>query len=147
MINLILFLLAYIVMESVAYLTHKHVMHGFLWKIHRDHHIPGKTSKSFFQKNDLFFLIFATPAIILILAGFLSGASWMLATGAGITLYGFTYFTVHDVIIHNRIPVNIHFRNNYMTALVKAHQAHHNSKTPTDFRSFGLLLFPRKYFK
>jgi beta-carotene 3-hydroxylase len=122
-------------------------MHGFLWKLHRDHHIRGKTTKGFFQKNDLFFLIFATPAIILILAGFLTGASWMLASGAGITLYGFTYFAIHDLVIHKRIPVNIHFSNSYMTALVKAHQAHHNSKTPADFMSYGLLIFPAKYFK
>lgn len=147
MINLILLILAFLVMESVAWLTHKYVMHGFLWKIHRDHHIPGKAKNGFFEKNDLFFLIFALPAIILIVVGLITGHSWMIATGAGITLYGFTYFTIHDVIIHHRIPVRLNLTNRYMLALIKAHHGHHNSKTPNDFMSFGLLYFPGIYFK
>ncbi len=29
---------AFVLMEGVAWFTHKYVMHGFLWSIHRDHH-------------------------------------------------------------------------------------------------------------
>jgi beta-carotene 3-hydroxylase len=51
-------------MELVAHLMHKYVMHGFLWSLHKSHHQKGK---NFFEKNDYYFLIFATPGILLIL--------------------------------------------------------------------------------
>ena len=46
-------------MEAITWLTHKYVMHGFLWYLHEDHHQPKY--KSLFEKNDLFFVIFASP--------------------------------------------------------------------------------------
>jgi beta-carotene 3-hydroxylase len=61
-------------------------MHGFLWSLHKDHHIGTNASKPGFQKNDLFFLIYATPAIILIITGLLFSSPDLIAVGAGITL-------------------------------------------------------------
>jgi len=55
-------------MELVAWATHKYLMHGLLWKLHKDHHVVDKNNK--FQKNDFFFLIFAIPSIILIYIGY-----------------------------------------------------------------------------
>jgi beta-carotene 3-hydroxylase len=53
-------------MEGVAWLTHKYVMHKWLWVLHEDHH---KKSTGFFEKNDAFFLIFAIPSMLLLLFG------------------------------------------------------------------------------
>ena len=47
-------LATFLVMEGVTWLTHKYVMHGFLWYLHRDHHQP---EPGFFEKNDAFFVI------------------------------------------------------------------------------------------
>ena len=39
-------------MEGVAWFTHKYVMHGFLWVLHKDHH--DRSNHSPFEKNDFF---------------------------------------------------------------------------------------------
>jgi len=77
MINILLLILAYFFMEFVAWSNHKYIMHGFLWKWHKDHHrkdhqhtLPEKTEDKRFEKNDLFFLIYAIPAILLMIIGF-----------------------------------------------------------------------------
>jgi beta-carotene 3-hydroxylase len=38
--------------------THKYVMHGFLWSLHKDHHIRDGRK---LEKNDWFAVIFAVP--------------------------------------------------------------------------------------
>ena len=45
----------FLLMECITWCTHKYVMHGFLWYLHKDHHQPHD---GFFEKNDAFFLIF-----------------------------------------------------------------------------------------
>lgn len=40
MIFLFVMLLTFIVMEGITWLTHRYVMHGFLWVLHEDHHQP-----------------------------------------------------------------------------------------------------------
>ena len=100
MIYALITLATFVGMECVTWVTHRFVMHGLLWALHEDHHQPRQT---IFEKNDLFFLIFATPAIILMWFGTHSpGSLWMLFAGTGITLYGFAYFVVHEIIIHQR---------------------------------------------
>jgi len=84
-------------MEGVAYLTHKYLMHGPLWFLHRSHHVPHA---GFFERNDLFGLLFALPSIALIDAGVRTG-SWMLPVGLGMTAYGALYFLFHDVVVHH----------------------------------------------
>lgn len=54
-------------MELVTWLTHKYVMHGFLWYLHADHHQPKYPHV--FEKNDAFFVIFAIPSILLFYLG------------------------------------------------------------------------------
>lgn len=147
MLNYILFIAAFAFMEFVAWFTHKYVMHGFLWILHKDHHIKPGNYTSFFEKNDYFFLIFALPAIILIITGIAMGIISLVFIGAGITLYGFTYFTVHEVIIHHRLPLKINSAGRYMAALIRAHQAHHSPKSKDEFMSFGLLVFPSKFLR
>lgn len=45
-------LLVFAAMEGITWLTHKYIMHGFLWYLHEDHHQKGS---GFFEKNDFFF--------------------------------------------------------------------------------------------
>ena len=96
----ILVLLAtFFLMEGVTWCTHRFVMHGFLWILHKDHH---QVEPGFFEKNDAFFVIFAIPSMLLIFFGTFDDVWWMQAIGFGIMAYGFAYFMVHDVIIHQR---------------------------------------------
>ena len=57
-------------MEFMAWFTHKYVMHGFLWMLHRDHHEPHN---HVFERNDAFFLIFAIPSWLCIMFGMMNG--------------------------------------------------------------------------
>ena len=57
MINILYVIGAFLLMEGVAWFTHKFIMHGLLWSLHKDHH--KKESKGFLEHNDFFFLIFA----------------------------------------------------------------------------------------
>ena len=137
---------AFIFMEFVAWFTHKFIMHRILWYFHKDHHIKSEKKFAYFEKNDFFFLIFALPAIILIFHGILNDAYIPFFIGIGITLYGFTYFMIHDVYIHKRIKLFSPSENRYLRALQKAHESHHYPKRG-DKLSYGLLLFPLIYFK
>ncbi len=144
---ILLISVSFLFMEFVAWSNHRYVMHGFLWSLHRDHHLTDIAGKPVFQKNDLFFIIYALPAIVLIIAGLSSENQYLTAVGAGITLYGFTYFMLHDVVIHKRLPLLRKFSNSYIRALVRAHEGHHKPANLNDFKCFGLLVFPLRYFK
>ena len=89
-------------MEFVAWFTHKYIMHGFLWHLHKDHH--HNKNKSFFELNDFFFLIFAIPGSLLLVFGSNLGLGEIpFWSGLGITLYGGAYFFVHDLFIHQEL--------------------------------------------
>src|SRR6187549_4156206 len=92
-------LAVFFMMEGITWLTHRYVMHGFLWYLHKDHHKKGP---GFFEKNDAFFLIFAIPSWLCIMLGLQNQMYWVAAVGTGITMYGAAYFLVHEVIIHQR---------------------------------------------
>ncbi len=49
----------------MAWFTHKYIMHGFLWKLHRDHH--KKDHDSWFERNDAFFIFYAVVSILFLL--------------------------------------------------------------------------------
>lgn len=142
-IAVLITLLTFIAMESVAWMAHKYVMHGFLWSLHEDHHVrtPG-----FFEKNDAFFLIFAVPSA----AGFILGSAtehrWLFFIGLGILLYGFAYFMVHEVFIHQRFKWFTRSNNRYLRAIRKAHKVHHKHLTKEDGECFGMLVVPFKFW-
>jgi len=146
-LNIVILIVAFAFMEFVAWFSHKYIMHGFLWKLHKDHHIKPGIYSGFFEKNDYFFLIFATPAIVLLITGIVMTGNPLIFAGIGITLYGITYFAIHEVIIHHRIPISVKIRSSYMKALIAAHQGHHTPKNRNEFNSFGLLIFPAGYFR
>lgn len=145
MLNLILMFAAFAGMEAVAWLTHKYIMHGPLWVLHRDHH--KKETYGFFEHNDFFFLIFAIPGIILLFAGMMNDYNFLFWMGMGITLYGLTYFLVHDVFIHQRFKLFRNSNHPYFQAIRRAHKMHHKHIDKHDGECFGMLWVPLRYFK
>lgn len=136
----------FVAMEAVAWATHKYVMHGFLWSLHRDHHKKDHYGK--LERNDTFFLIFALPSMVLFFVGARSGHDkpW-LWIGLGILLYGIAYFLVHEVFIHQRITWLRSSRRVYFLGLRRAHKVHHKRVTKEHGECFGMLWVPLRYFK
>jgi len=66
-IGILIFLGTFLFMEFMAWFTHKYVMHGFLWSLHKDHH--RKDHDSWFERNDLFFIFYAIVSMSLFYAG------------------------------------------------------------------------------
>lgn len=147
--NILLYILitvvTYLVMEIITWCTHKYVMHGFLWVLHKDHHQPRYDSV--FEKNDAFFVFGAIPSILLFYYGTFPEVNYKLFIGIGILLYGMTYFLVHDVLIHRRFKWFDKTNNKYLKGLRKAHKMHHKHLGKEDGECFGMLWVPAKYFK
>ena len=139
LINLALMLGAFAFMEGVAAVTHRHVMHGFLWCLHKSHHRPRE---GIFELNDLFAVFFASPAIVLIYLGTNSDNGWLLWIGIGITLYGAAYFIFHDMIVHRRARFPYKPRSGYMKRIIQAHWIHHAVTEKEGAVSFGFLYSP-----
>jgi beta-carotene 3-hydroxylase len=146
MIQFLYVLAAFVSMEGVAWLSHKYLMHGLMWALHKDHH--QKNPERVLEKNDSFFVLFAIPGIILILLGTMYGSQapylWL---GLGITLYGVAYFLVHDVFIHQRLKIFRRADNFYLRAIRKAHKMHHKHLDRFEGECFGMLWVPVKYFR
>ena len=141
----LLTLATFAIMEGITWLTHKYVMHGVLWYLHEDHHQPG--CENFFEKNDLFFVIFAAPSATLMVFGITElGFNFKFFIGLGILFYGIAYFLVHDVLIHQRFKWFKNTKNKYLRGLRKAHKVHHKNMGKEESKCFGMLLVPKKYF-
>lgn len=138
--GLLLFLVTVAAMELFAYAMHRWVMHGFLWSLHKSHHAPRD---GWFEKNDWFAVIFATPSILGIYmgtqAGFHPAFAWI---GAGVAAYGMIYFGFHDVIVHRRLKHGWRPKSEYMRRIVQAHRIHHAVETRDGTVSFGFLYAP-----
>ena len=145
LINAIIVLAAFISMEGVAWLTHKYIMHGLLWVWHKDHH--KKETESFLEHNDFFFLIFALPGMAGLFFGMKNDFNFLFWIGLGITLYGFCYFLVHDIFIHQRFKIFRNANNNYFKAIRRAHKIHHKHLDKEEGECFGMLWVPFKYFR
>jgi beta-carotene 3-hydroxylase len=134
-------------MEFVAWSAHKFLMHGWLWNWHEDHHKPHHEKHGFFEKNDLFFMVFAIPSAISYIVGLATPQRWLLFVGIGISIYGLIYFLIHDVYIHQRFKWFRQLDNRYSRAILRAHGAHHAKTGKHDCESFGLLIVNPKYFR
>ena len=143
-IYLLTTLSAFLLMECVAWFSHKYIMHGFLWSLHHDHH--QRDDSGFFEKNDYFFLLFGLPGISLIVWGTLNGYGYAFWTGAGISLYGMAYFFVHDIFIHQRFKIFRNSNSAYLRAIRRAHKMHHKHLSKEEGECFGMLWVPFKYF-
>lgn len=142
---ILIFLATFCFMEFMAWFTHKYIMHGFLWRLHKDHHL--KDHDSWFERNDAFFLFYAVVSIVCLYLWSYRGFWAGLPIGAGIFAYGVTYFLVHDIFIHRRFKLFRNANNRYARAVRRAHKMHHKHLGKEDGECFGMLLVPFKYFK
>jgi beta-carotene 3-hydroxylase len=143
--NALIVLASFLCMEGVAWFTHKFIMHGLLWVLHKDHH--KKESPGFFEHNDFFFLIFALPGIAGLFFGMRQDFNFLFWIGLGITFYGFAYFLVHDIFIHQRFHWLRNADNTYFKAIRRAHKMHHKHIGKEEGECFGMLWVPFKYFR
>jgi beta-carotene 3-hydroxylase len=142
-LNLFIVLAMAVLMEFVAWFTHKYVMHGFLWVLHADHHRPVDRG---WQKNDLFALFFSAISCPLIIVGLLQRWTPMLSFGLGMALYGAGYLLFHDVMFHRRIPgLRIRAKGRYLARIVHAHKVHHQSGGWHNATAFGFLYAGKEY--
>ncbi|MBS0505572.1 MAG: sterol desaturase family protein [Proteobacteria bacterium] len=139
-LGLILFVATVAAMEGVAYAAHRWVMHGPGWVLHASHH---RARTGWFEANDLYFVLFAAPSILLLLGGIRLGwGDWAAWIGAGIAGYGAIYAIFHDVIVHRRLAHRYVPRSDYMKRIVQAHRLHHVVETRKGTVSFGFLFAP-----
>lgn len=133
-IKLIVLVASFVMMEAVAWFSHKYIMHGVLWNLHKSHHEPGKG----LEKNDLFGLFFASISFILIMIGF-DHSNYYFWAGLGISLYGVAYFIFHDIIVHRRIPIPIRINSPHMHKIIRAHKIHHKTNSKKGGKYYGFL--------
>jgi len=129
---------AFVGMEGFTYLTHRFVMHGVAWGLHRSHHQPAADR---FEANDVFPCVGAGLAMVGFAVGFNVPMPSLVAVGAGVSAYGAAYMFVHDVYIHGRLgglpEVAV------LERLRRAHAIHHLFQG----EPFGMLLpvLPRRW--
>ena len=140
-----IFLITYCAMEFMAWFTHKYVMHGFLWCLHKDHH--KKNHDRWFERNDVFFSFYAVVSIVFFTL-WRYKILWIgLPIGLGIFAYGISYFIVHDIFIHQRFKLFRNANNRYAKGVRRAHKIHHKHLEKEKGECFGMLVVPLKYFK
>jgi len=142
---ILIYVATFFFMEFMAWFSHKYIMHGFLWNLHKDHH--KKDHGSWFERNDLFFIFYAVVSMTLVILwgeyGFWAG----LPMALGIFTYGMSYFIVHDIFIHQRFKILRTTNSKYAKGLRRAHKIHHKSIHKGGGECFGMLWVPIKYFK
>lgn len=136
----LIYLATVFAMEGFAYAMHRWVMHGPGWFLHASHHRPRTGN---WEWNDLYFVIFALPSILLLAGGVRWGwGSWATAMGAGIATYGAIYLIFHDIMVHRRVAHRYVPRSPYMKRIMQAHRIHHAVETRRGTVSFGFLVAP-----
>jgi beta-carotene 3-hydroxylase len=65
----------------------------------------------------IYFLLFAIPSMFSV--GAEAGFNYLFFIGLGITAYGFCYFMIHDVLIHQRFKWFKTTKNRYLIGLRK----------------------------
>lgn len=142
---ILIFLGTFSMMEFNAWFTHKYIMHGFLWSLHKDHH--HKDHDSWFERNDAFFIFYAIVSITCFYLWSYEDVWYTLPIGLGILVYGMAYFIVHDIFIHQRFKWLRNIDNKYARGLRRAHKIHHKHLGKHKGENFGMLIVPFKYFK
>jgi len=142
---ILIFITTFSIMEFMAWFTHKYIMHGFLWSLHKDHH--KKDHDSWFERNDAFFIFYAVVSMSFILLANTSDFWIGYPIGFGIMAYGAAYFMVHDIFIHQRFKIFRNANNWYARGVRRAHKIHHKHLGKEEGECFGMLFVPFKYFK
>jgi beta-carotene 3-hydroxylase len=143
LVNTFVLLFFFVLMEGVAWFTHKYIMHGFGWIWHKSHHEPRK---GLFELNDLYGFVFALPSALLIIYGS-AEMDWRFFAGLGIALYGLAYFLVHDVFVHQRVKWLKKTQVPYFRAMRLTHHLHHAVHSKNGAEAFGFLFVLPKYIK
>lgn len=139
-LNILIYAATVLGMEAFAYAMHRWVMHGPGWFLHASHHRPRT---GLWEWNDLYFVIFALPSIVMLAGGVRWGwGDWATAIGAGIATYGMIYLIFHDVMVHGRVPHRYVPRSAYMKRIMQAHRLHHVVETRQGAVSFGFIVAP-----
>ena len=129
-------------MEFWARWAHKDLWHASLWDWHESHHLPRE---GLWEKNDVFAITNAAPAIGLMLYGLLNQGivpGMAFGTGLGITIFGIAYMFVHAGLVHKRFPTGGLEEVPYLKRVAVAHQLHHTEKY--DGVPWGLFLGPQE---
>ena len=142
MLNLIFYsaiiILSIILMEVVAIFSHKYIMHGPGWFLHKSHH---KTHNKKFELNDLYFIIFSIPSILCLFLGYLNKNYILISIGIGILAYGLIYLILHDIIVHKRFGISINSQNVYLKKIKKSHLIHHSNQDKKNATNFGFISY------
>ncbi len=145
LLGALIFLGTFGFMEFMAWFTHKYVMHGFLWVLHKDHH--HKDHDSWFERNDTFFMFYAVVSMSFVMIADNTSFWYGWPIGFGILAYGIAYFIVHDIFIHQRFKLFRNANNWYAKGVRRAHKIHHKHLGKEHGENFGMLIVPLKYFK
>lgn len=125
-------------MEAVAWASHRWVMHGPLWILHRSHHRPRRGP---FEANDAFGLFFSALSIACMARG-VFGHPFLLGLGSGMAGYGLAYLLFHDLLAHGRFGRRPVPGNAYLRRLLRAHRLHHAREGREGGSHFGFLWAP-----
>ena len=118
-------LVAFVLMEPFAAGAHRLVMHGPGWGWHRSHHV-GRHNRV--EDNDRFPVFFAGATVTAMAIGALTGPTWLLGAGAGVTAYGAAYLFVHDVCVHGRLTHGRPLvRGRWLRWVAASHAVHHRT--------------------
>jgi beta-carotene 3-hydroxylase len=129
LLDVVVTLAAFVLMEPATYAAHRWVMHGVGWALHRSHHRRRRPTitarwRDQLEANDAFPVMFAAVTILAMAAGtHVSDLFVLVPAAVGVTAYGAAYGFVHDVYIHGRfarLPVFGPFER-----LRRAHAIHH----------------------
>mgnify|MGYP003624322608 FL=1 len=142
---ILVFVAVFCVMELMAWFTHKYIMHGFLWSLHKDHH--KKDHGGWFERNDAFFVFYAIVSMACFYLWSYKNIWYCLPIGLGIMAYGAAYFLVHDIFIHQRFKFFRNANGRYAKGVRRAHKIHHKHLGKEQGECFGMLFVPFKYFK
>ena len=99
---------AFSIMEFMAWFSHKYIMHGFLWFLHKDHH--KKNHKSWFERNDVFFIFYAVVSMLFVI-------SW--------SEYGF-FFPCSNFVYYHYLRQNYHQQLRYPFSNLWSNQISNN---------------------
>ncbi len=137
---------AFLGMEGFAWAVHRYVMHSrWGWGWHASHHVEGVVGdfdRKRWELNDLFAVVFASPAVLLFWVGAAPGLRSLWWAGVGVSAYGVMYAVVHDGLVHQRWPFRFAPKRGYAKRLVQAHRLHHAVRGRDGAVSFGFLYAP-----
>jgi len=129
------------IMEGLAWVIHKYILHGPLWFVHKTHHGPRK---GWWEANDWVSVVYGLLSAALVVWGDLH-AHPVFWVGIGIMAYGMLYFLLHDVIVHQRVRFRHRFGNLYLQRIIRAHKIHHKHMGRAGSEAFGFLYARRRY--